>query len=54
MSMTQQLPPLKAETLQQQFAALNAFVRSAAREGTPSTKPNVASGRQDFENRRCQ
>ena len=35
MSMTQQLPPLKAETLQQQFAALNAFVRSAAREGTP-------------------
>ena len=35
MSMTQQLPPLKDETLQQQFAALNAFVRSAAREGTP-------------------
>ena len=35
MSMTQQMPPLKAETLQQQFAALNAFVRSAAREGTP-------------------
>jgi hypothetical protein len=35
MSMTQQLPPLKAEALRQQLVALGAFVRLAAHEGTP-------------------
>src|SRR5690348_13687864 len=35
MSMTQEPSLLKGETLQQQLAGLDAFVRAAAHEGTP-------------------